>query len=105
MEWERPFPLQDIYQLQSAYRSTNDGGNTPLSLDELITRQGYYVDYRQEPDGKLSAIFISSPASIQLYQQFPTMIVMDATYNTNKNGYHLVQIAGKHSIGRYFVPG
>ncbi|KAK2942874.1 hypothetical protein BLNAU_22203 [Blattamonas nauphoetae] len=51
------YRLQDIYQLQSASRRTNDGGNTLLSLDELTTQQGYTGDYRQDADGDTDRIF------------------------------------------------
>ncbi|KAK2942563.1 hypothetical protein BLNAU_22516 [Blattamonas nauphoetae] len=45
--------------VKGAYRSTNDSGNSPLSLEKFITRQGNFVDYLYFP-GRPGAISFQS---------------------------------------------
>ena len=54
-------------------------------------------------NGRVECLFILSKGSLSLYNRFPTALVMDATYKTNRFGMPLVQVCGITNENKIFV--
>jgi MULE transposase-like protein len=56
----------------------------------------------QEIDGRLTALFFASVNQIELMRCFPDVILLDATYKTNRYGMPLLHIGGTTPMNTFF---
>ncbi|GAU48660.1 hypothetical protein TSUD_189150 [Trifolium subterraneum] len=68
----------------------------------------YFFKYRSHVDEEgeyLQDIFFAHPRSLSLFNYFPTVLVMDSTYKTNKYNMPLFEIVGFTSTERTYNVG
>ncbi|CAJ2636981.1 unnamed protein product [Trifolium pratense] len=74
-------------------------------LSKRLVETGYFFKHRTVvADGSehVQDIFFAHPKSISLFNSFPTVLLMDSTYKTNKYKMPLFEIVGFTSTGRSF---
>ncbi|XP_045795549.1 uncharacterized protein LOC123890054 [Trifolium pratense] len=77
-------------------------------LSKRLVETGYFFKHRTVvADGSehVQDIFFAHPKSISLFNSFPTVLLMDSTYKTNKYKMPLFEIVGFTSTGRSFNVG
>lgn len=65
----------------------------------------YYYQDRRDEENRLTALYISPKASVNLLLQFSYVIFMDITYKTNKFNLPLFNICGVTSTRQSFQVG
>ena len=54
-------------------------------LHELnLEGEGWFVDYRQDSDGTITALFWASPEQVQLAQRYHDILLNDNAFNRNQ---------------------
>ena len=69
-------------------------GRTPIEALVLELRNSYFFYKIKNIDGHITSLFIAHPDSMKLAKQFPTLLLMDCTYKTNKFHMPLLHIVG-----------
>ena len=92
-----------IYNARDKIRRDNLQGRTPIEalLDELIEGNFEY-DYQCDQDGNLTHLFFAHPKSIELTNNYNTVLLMDCTYKTNKFKMPLLHVVGMTSFNTTF---
>jgi hypothetical protein len=96
-----------IYNARQRMRSEARGGRTEIQqLFKCLTDGNYTYSHRLLSDNQtVSDIFFSHPESIKLFNLFPTVLVMDSTYKTNKYRLPLLEFVGTTSTEQTFSIG
>lgn len=105
-EYKKTFFPRAIYNAIAEYRNSVLDGHTPTEAVMSFLEDSN--DYVYEPrinikTGRLEGIFFSHKTSIEFLKKYPTVVVIDATYKTNRFGMPLVQIAGMTNNNRTFI--
>jgi hypothetical protein len=108
--------IRDIYNERLAYKVDQLRGMTPtealvMILEDRLDEWEY--TYTTDGDGRLTILFIANKQSIKLAHAYPDVVLMDATYKTNKYRMPLLHIMGvvpvsdklKYSNGSNFLIG
>ena len=111
---ENPITLQDIKNVRKKHRTESLQGKTEIQtlLQELIKADWevkYYTEITTNPQSSASSgqavrrLFFAHPESIKLLVQFPEVLLMDCTYNTNRFNVPLFTIIGVTNLGTTFT--
>ncbi|XP_050909874.1 protein FAR1-RELATED SEQUENCE 5-like [Lathyrus oleraceus] len=109
---KRPGNISNIKQVYNIRYQTNKalrGDRTEMQqlLKLLDYRSNSYVSrYRTYEDGvTVRDIFWTHPDSIKLFNTFPTVLILDSTYKTNKYRIPLLEMVGVTSTEKTYSVG
>jgi len=93
---------KDIHNTTDSIKQAKKFGDTPMQVLENVLRSKNYVYYtRTDPDTEeLEMIFFVHPLSYEMWRAFPHVLLIDATYKTNKYRFPLVQVIGLTSTSK-----
>ncbi|XP_022003107.2 uncharacterized protein LOC110900526 [Helianthus annuus] len=96
--------LKIIYNVRYKFRKTEQAGRTPMqNLMYILQSKGYVFDYHvHDITNELEELFFVHPTSLTIWQTFPNVVLMDATYKTNKYNLPFLEIVGVTSTNKTF---
>ncbi|KAK9049399.1 hypothetical protein SSX86_031634 [Deinandra increscens subsp. villosa] len=96
--------LKAIYNAQDKIKTSRCCGNTPMEIfQNELQRRGYVYHIRADPVTDITQeIFFVSPTGYTCWRAFPHVLIIDATYKTNKYNLPLVELVGVTSTGNSF---
>lgn len=96
--------LKTIYNARQKIRITKNAGRTEMQAVMLfLKKQGYVHESRaNETTNELEDLFFAHPKSLELWRAFPHVVLIDATYKTNRYQVSLVEIVGVTSTNMTF---
>ncbi|KAL7596923.1 hypothetical protein Lser_V15G30595 [Lactuca serriola] len=88
--------LKTIYNADEKLRRREREGKTQMQgVMEFLDQNGYvYYSRANVLTNKLEDLFFAHPRSLEIWRAFPHVLLMDATYKTNKYGMPLLEIVG-----------
>lgn len=77
--------VKDIYNQKAQLRNVDLNGRTPLEklLDDMQSDGVLHV-YERDAEGRITRLFFALPFCVALAREFYHVLLMDATYKTNK---------------------
>jgi hypothetical protein len=72
------------------------------SLIATLEQGVYKFNYRTDPVGHVTHLFFTHPKSVELFQQYPDVLLMNCTYRTNKFKMPLLNIVGTTCLNKNF---
>lgn len=94
--------LNTIYHERAKIYKDYLNGKSPIEALILELRNSSFIYKIENIEGHISSLFISHPDSIRLAKQFPTVLLMDCTYKTNKFSMPLLHIVGINNCSKTF---
>ncbi|KAJ9540010.1 hypothetical protein OSB04_026516, partial [Centaurea solstitialis] len=96
--------LRTIYNARRKFRISEQEGRTPMqNVMHILQTKGYNFEYRLNNDTNgLEELFFMHPTSLIMWQAFPHVVLMDATYNTNMYNLPFLEIVGVTSTNKTF---
>ncbi|KAD3337353.1 hypothetical protein E3N88_32873 [Mikania micrantha] len=87
---------RDVYNLQQKIKNKKKFGDTPMQvLENVLHSQRYVYNTREDPEtNDVEDIFFCHPKSYCWWRAFPHVLMMDATYKTNRYRLPFIQIVG-----------
>jgi hypothetical protein len=80
--------------------------NEMQHLMKLLDDNNYFFKARTNGESEyVHDIFFAHPKSVCLFNTFPTVLLMDSTYKTNKYGMPLFEIVGETSCEETYSVG
>ena len=82
---DRPLIPRDIYNERAKIRNNRLNGRTPIEmlLDHLHVN-GIEHNYTRSSNGCITKLFFAPTKAVALAKEFPTVLLMDSTYKTNR---------------------
>ncbi|XP_050875941.1 protein FAR1-RELATED SEQUENCE 5-like [Lathyrus oleraceus] len=110
LKLKRPESVSNIKQVYNARYQTNMAIRGPRSkmqqLWKLLDDNQYVSRYIIcEDNVTICVIFWTHPESIKLFNIFPSVLIIDSTYKTNKYRLPLLEIVGVTSTEKTFSVG
>ncbi|OAE18317.1 hypothetical protein AXG93_2566s1000 [Marchantia polymorpha subsp. ruderalis] len=92
--------VKDIYNHKAQLRNVNLNGRTPLEklLDDMQSDGVLHV-YERDAEGRITRLFFALPLCVALAREFYHVLLMDATYKTNKRQARFAQELGFRLLG------
>ncbi len=79
---------KDIYNARQRIRNIALNGRTPIqALVQQLRVEDFHWNLRTDAEGHVTHLFFAYRESLQLYQSFPEVLLIDCTYKTNR--YHM----------------
>ncbi|KAL7589277.1 hypothetical protein Lser_V15G37415 [Lactuca serriola] len=96
--------LKTIYNERLKLRSSRNYGKTPMQvLMEMLNEKHFVTDFSVNSiSNELENLFFIHPRLLNIWKAFPHVLIIDATYKTNKYGLPFVQIVGTTSTNKTF---
>lgn len=93
----------DVYNQRYYNRREYLQGRTPLEalVDELKSNDEWVVKWK-EIDGRLQSLFFASQNQVELMRSYPDLVLIDATYKSNRYKMPLVHFGGVTPINSFF---
>nr|KAJ0199010.1 hypothetical protein LSAT_V11C600320760 [Lactuca sativa] len=83
--------LKTIYNCRHKFTISQREGRSPIqNVMHILHTKGYNYEYQE--------LFFMHPISLQMWQAFPHVVLMDATYKTNKSNLPFLEIVGVTSM-------
>lgn len=102
-EWGVILTKRDIYNLRARIRNEQLGGLSAIQwLARELEEREFFVRMDTDEDNRVTRLFFAHPDSIKVWQKAPDVVLMDATYKTNRFGQPCVNICG--SLGNNMTP-
>jgi histone-lysine N-methyltransferase SETD2 len=94
---------KDIYNARQRLRATELAGRTPIQalLDEFQA-DSFHCQCKTDDAGHVTHLFFAAESSIELFQAYPEVILMDCTYNSNRFKMPLLTVVGITGISTTF---
>ena len=90
-----PYTIRDLYNLNAAARKIElNGRSTAQALIEDLNKCNGLYDIRVDGNGIITHLFFSFQHQIEMARRFPSVILLDCTYKTNKFRMPLLNIVG-----------
>ncbi|KAL4559413.1 hypothetical protein LXL04_031551 [Taraxacum kok-saghyz] len=88
--------LKTIYNARDKIKMNEKAGKTDIQLLLSFLEEGGYTYFYRANDisNVMEDLFFMHPTSVQLWHAFPYVMLMDATYKTNKYNMPLLEIVG-----------
>jgi hypothetical protein len=103
---DHPILASDIYNLRKDIKAKNLAGKTPMeALIDQLSHSNYISDYRTDSIGRVTHLFFAHPRSVELFQQYPDILLLDCTYKTNRFKMPLLVIIGSTCVNTSFFVG
>nr|KAJ0187879.1 hypothetical protein LSAT_V11C900487460 [Lactuca sativa] len=98
--------IKTIYNAQQKIRMHEQAGRTPIQVVmSLLHTNDYVYEFTTRDSNELENLFFVHPTSWKIWRAFPHVLIIDATYKTNKYNKPLVQIVGMTSTQKTFSVG
>ncbi|KAI3516123.1 hypothetical protein L1887_15033 [Cichorium endivia] len=98
--------IKTIYNAQHKIRMAEQAGRTPMQvLMSLLHANNYVYEFTTGDSNELENLFFVHPKSWDIWRAFPHVLIIDATYKTNKYNKPFVQIVGVTSTQKTFSIG
>ncbi|XP_042752462.1 PKS-NRPS hybrid synthetase cheA-like [Lactuca sativa] len=96
--------LKIIYNERLKLHSSRNYGKTPMQvLMEILNEKHFVTDFSVNSiSNELENLFFIHPQSLNIWKAFPHILIIDATYKTNKYGLPFVRIVGTTSTNKTF---
>ncbi|XP_038688779.1 uncharacterized protein LOC119987944 [Tripterygium wilfordii] len=96
---------QNYIQCTKKHKTAERSGQSQMqSVFSFLNDHEYFFDYRaNHTTNELEDLFFAHPGSLDRLRAFPNVLLMDATYQTNRYGLPLVEIVGVTSTSRLFA--
>jgi hypothetical protein len=94
--------LNTIYNHRNQMRMDQLQGRTPIEALVNQIRDHHFYFMIDSSEGHMTSFFFAHPRSLELVKRFPTTILLDCTYKTNKYNMPLLHIVGMNSCNRSF---
>ncbi|KAL7606521.1 hypothetical protein Lser_V15G19176 [Lactuca serriola] len=96
--------LKTIYNAQYKLRSSQNDGKTPMQvLMGILNDKKFVIEFSvNNISNELENLFFIHPLSLDIWQAFPHVLIIDASYKTNKYGMPFVEIVGVTSTNKTF---
>ncbi|XP_057432547.1 uncharacterized protein LOC130725322 [Lotus japonicus] len=93
--------IRQVYDEQMTHIRAKMGALTKIQYLMRLLEEDKYTHWSRSDEGStvIRSLFWSHPVSIQLFNQFRTVVLIDSTYKTNKYMIPLLEIVGMTSIG------
>jgi hypothetical protein len=100
-----PFYINSIYNARKNLRKRELAGRTPFQalVDRVHSSNNYRFDTRVNAEGQVKNFFFAHYKSIELFNKFSTVLIMDSTYKTNKLKMPLLQVTGTTNMNTTFI--
>ena len=95
--------LQEIYNQRSANKRDKLGGLTPIeALIKQLEGPEWACDYTTDDTGHVNELFFAYDPAIKLARTYPEVVLIDATYRTNRYNMPLLHFMGVTPLGTSF---
>ncbi|MGI4816711.1 MAG: hypothetical protein ACRYE7_01875 [Janthinobacterium lividum] len=102
-DWGIELTKRDIYNMKGRMRIEQLGGLTPIQwLERELEERNFFVKIDTDKDNRAMRIFFAHPESIKIWRNVCDVLLIDATYKTNRFHQPLVNICG--SLGNNMTP-
>ena len=103
--------IKQVYNERRQIWKANRGDKKPLQylISKLEEHNYTYFSRTQSESTTIEDIFWAHPTSVKLFNNFPTVLVMDSTYKTNMYKMPMFEVVGvtstdvTYSVGFGFV--
>lgn len=99
--------MKQVYNVRERLKKDIRGPRSEIQqLMKMLVGKKYFFKTRNE-DGcdSISDIFWAHPESVKLFNTFPTVLLLDSTYKTNRYGMPLLEIVGVTSTDMTYSVG
>ncbi|GFY99079.1 hypothetical protein Acr_13g0004800 [Actinidia rufa] len=88
--------IQSIYNIIARQKVVQRGGLNPMQhvLDQLISKRYLHAFMTNPATNEITDIVWVHPKSLDLFINFPTVLIIDATYKTNEYRIPLLEVVG-----------
>ena len=94
---------RDIYNTREKFRQKSLAGRTPIqALVDKLKEGNFVYKYKCDDTGCITHLFFAHNESVALTRQFPSVLLMDCTYKTNKFKMPLLNVIGITSFNTTF---
>lgn len=102
---DQNFVNTTIYQARQEIRKKILNGRTPVQhlVDRISASNSYQYDVDVDNQGRVKRLFFAHEESIKLFNRYPTVLIMDSTYKTNKFGMPLLEVGGMTNSNDTFL--
>ena len=99
--------MKDIHNLYLSAKKKRDGGLPPIQalFANLQKSDRFLYDHSTDKFNQLWNLLFFDITSLTFLQQFPSTIVLDSTYKTNRHNLYLLDIVGVTATNSSFVIG
>ncbi|XP_071739069.1 uncharacterized protein [Rutidosis leptorrhynchoides] len=95
--------LSTIYNAIKKIRMMETGGKSPMQvLMSILHSSGYTYYYTTATSNELENLFFIHPISFNIWRAYPHVLIIDATYKTNRYKMPFVKIVGVTSTSKTF---
>ncbi|XP_071713568.1 protein FAR1-RELATED SEQUENCE 5-like [Rutidosis leptorrhynchoides] len=95
--------LSTIYNAIKKIRMMETGGKSPMQvLMSILHSSGYTYYYTTGTSNELENLFFIHPISFNIWRAYPHVLIIDATYKTNRYKMTFVEIVGVTSTSKTF---
>ena len=96
--------MKTIYNARTKHNVVKKGGKSQMQyLLGKVSEYGYFYHHRRcEKTEMVTDLFFAHPTSVELLRAFPSVLLMDCTYKTNRYRLPLLEIVGVTSTGMTF---
>jgi hypothetical protein len=104
---EAPIIIKDIYNLNASYKLQQSEGLPPVqALFTNLEKYDRWLFRRSQDENNhlINVLFFNQSSLIRL-RQYPSTIVLNTTYNTNRHGLYLLNIVGITATNSSFIIG
>ncbi|XP_038721968.1 uncharacterized protein LOC120014119 [Tripterygium wilfordii] len=97
--------IRTIYNAHKKHKTFERSAQSQMQVVfSFLKDQEYFFDYRaNHATNELEDLFFAHPGSLDLLRAFPHVLLMDATYQTNRYGLPLLEIVGVPQLVRLFA--
>ena len=96
--------IRSIYNAIYNHKEVMRGGLNPIQhvFDQLISKRYLYAFMTNPETNEITNILWVHPKSLELFVNFPTVLIIDATYKTNEYRIPLLEVVGITSTMRTY---
>jgi MULE transposase domain len=94
---------QEVKNQRFLHKRSKIGDITPIeALVEQLQQEKWALQYSTTDDGHINLLFFAYDPAIQLARAYPEVLLIDATYRTNRYNMPLLHFMGVTPLGDSF---
>ncbi|XP_057452011.1 protein FAR1-RELATED SEQUENCE 6-like [Lotus japonicus] len=99
--------IRQVYNERMTHIRAKRGQLSEMQHLMRLLEEDRYTHWSRNEEGStvIRTLFWAHPVSIQLFNQFPTVVLLDSTYKTNKYMIPLLEMVGMTSVGFTYTIG
>lgn len=96
--------LKTVYNARQKYRLLEKAGKTSMEIVMSFFEQEGYVSHflTNKSTHELEDLFFAHPRSLEIWRAYPHILLMDATYKTNRYALPFLEIVGVTPTNKTF---